>query len=105
MANLGLDMVSEAERLGLRSSSERDRFIGRLGIADGRLAEPDDEDVTFFDEADPVVDCCCCCLAQAGIGGRPRPGDTAIFLLGCTGVVCWPYAPEDHSLDCGEYTL
>ncbi len=79
MLNCGLDIGSDpAERLfGLRSSSDRDRLMGRVcivlpmdGVDGGLCWEREDIDGS---------------LDQEGTGGRVRLGERASFLEGC----CW----------------
>lgn len=95
------DVESEADRLGLRSSSDRDRLMGR---DDGAVPR-------WIELLRGVAGCCCpCCCPDldrdgsedhGGTGGRLRLGDTASFLEGWG--PCCPYDEWDgdgQSLDC-----
>ncbi len=98
--NCGLDRVSEVDRFGLRSSSDRDRLMGSVGpgclcsdfgAAETVLLPPEDVDVSED---------------HAGTGGRVMFGERAIFLDGCgLGAYVWWGGGAVQSLpDCWSNT-
>ena len=82
LANCG-EVESEFERLGLRSSSDRERLIGKV-IGTGRCVVELLRGVAGTGLFDPIDDS----DDHAGTGGRVRLGDIASFFEGCG--FCWP---------------
>lgn len=89
------DVTSEFDRLGLRSSSDKDRLIGNDGGTPGRWRE------LFRGVAGPgLFECTEPSEDHAGTGGLFGFGDSASFLDGwglCWLLYCWG---ADQSLDC-----
>lgn len=75
--------MSEFERFGLRSSSDKDRLIGRV-MGTGRCVVELLRGVAGTGLLEPIDDS----EDQAGTGGLVRLGDIASFFDGCG--LCWP---------------